>query len=230
MSSLQTSRNNQKGKNKRRGKNPAALGQQGAPIRVVLDGPESNQLVRDPVFPLASTLGNKVYNIVAAVESSAFLTSSTTLPTFANQVVNLSFFDKVSSYTNIFDQYRIVMLELTLLPGSGTVVSGGNSGMLSTVIDYDDGTNLTTVAQALDYATCLTTDGVTRHKRTYHPHTAEAAYSGAFTSFANRSNSWIDCASNSVQYYGLKTAWSATTSIYVYDIIVRAWIQFRNTR
>lgn len=231
MSSLQRKHNSRMGKSSRRNKSKgASLGTKAPPIRVVIDGPESNQLVRDISFPLTSTLNNNVYNIVASYESSAAATSSNTLPTFTAWATSLGLFDKASSYESVFDQYRIVMLEYTWLPGSNTVVSGGNAGMFSTVIDYDDDTALTTTAQALDYASCLSTDGVTIHKRTFRPHIAGAVYSGAFTSFQNLTGAWIDCASPNVKHYGMKTAWSVTTNPYVYDFIVRAWIQFRNTR
>lgn len=200
------------------------------PVKVIIDGPTTEQLVKEPVFPLYSTMGNKVYNLVVSTEAPALLTSSNTLPTFTSLAARLSDFDKASSYEAVFDQYRIMMIEYTLIPGSQSIVTGGNSGLFSTVIDYDDATNLTTTAQALDYSTCLTTDGVSIHKRTLVPHVATAAYSGTFTSYANSSQQWIDMASPSVYHYGLKLAWSTTTNPYVYNLVTRAWIQMKNSR
>jgi len=215
---------------KRRNQNPASLNGNGAPIRVVLDGPESNQLVKEPVFPLSQTLNTKVFNLVATYEAQAVHVSSAAVPTFVAFSFVLSNFDKATSYEAVFDQYRIVMVETTWIPGSTTIVSGGNSGLFTTVIDYDDDTALTTIGNALDYASALTTDGITRHKRTFRPHIAAAVYSGAFTSFANLSGQWIDCASPAVKHYGIKSAWSVTTNVYSYDLIIRAHLQFRNTR
>jgi len=201
-----------------------------APVRMMIDGPTSDMIVRDIQFPLMETFGNNVVNVCTGYIISAFTSTSATLPTFATLSVTLAQFDKVSSYTGCFDQYRIRCVECNLIPGSTTGVSGGNEGLFASVIDYDDDTALTAVADALSYQTCLSTSAFTHHKRIYKPHIAAAVYSGAFTSFANESDVWLDAGSTGVKHYGLKTAATATTSIYVTDLAVRAWIQFRNGR
>jgi len=200
-------------------------------IHQTSDGPISNELVKDVKFPLNGTLGNNVVNVIAAFESPSVHTSSASVPTFVSYATTLNSFDKVSSYTGCFDQYRIRMIEMVLIPhASDNTTFSASSGLFTTVIDYDDATNLTTVADALSYSTSLTTSGTTIQKRCFIPHIADAVYSGAFTSFGNETCPWIDAASTTVQHYGLKSAWTTSSAVCAYDLVVRAWIQFRNSR
>jgi hypothetical protein len=123
------------------------------------------------------------------------------------------------------------MLEISYIPRSNSNTAlTSNEGLFTTVIDYDDATALSTQAQALDYSSALTCEGYLSQRRVFVPHIAVAAYSGTFTSFANEEAPWIDSSSNSVQHYGLKTAWTASTSVCTYDLLIRGWFQFRNVR
>lgn len=66
------------------------------------------------------------------------------------------------------------------------------------------------------------------------PRTAMAAYSGAFTSYANMSDQWIDLNSTSVQYYGFKLllppASVSSLSSPAIDLMFDYTIVFRNVR
>jgi len=174
---------------------------------------------------------NQVYRMTQTVEATAILVTSLTLQTFFGRSFQLAFIDQAASWEAIFDQYKIEMIEYILLPrinsADGTV---SNTGMVTTVIDYDDANNLTTVAQALDYTNAITGTGTSGHYRCLRPHVADAVYSGAFTSFGNASNEWVDCASATVQHFGVKGASTVTSAILTYDEIVRYHIAFRNVR
>ena len=78
---------------------------------------------------------------------------------------------------------------------------------LTVVRDFDDANVLTTLAAYAQYDPCY----VKRLdqpliKFSIVPHIAMAAYSGAFTSYANRQKQWIDVASADVIHYGYKYA------------------------
>jgi len=103
-------------------------------------------------------------------------------------------------------------------------------GQFVSVIDYDDAVNLTTFASALDYPSAFQSEGYTPHRHVFVPHIAVAAFAGTFTAYANEEAPWIDCASNTVQHYGVKTAWSGTSAVFLYDVRVRVIVQFRNVR
>jgi hypothetical protein len=180
--------------------------------------------------PARISMLNKPYTFVQTLPIQSF-NSSNALPTFTTTFVTLSVLDQVSSFTSIFDQYRIALLEVRYLPRLNVNdVQGTTLGTFVSVVDLDDANTLTTVPQALDYSGAQVSEGFKEHKHTFVPHCAVAAYSGAFTSFINVAAPWVDCGSTAVQHYGTKTAWSTTTAAYSYDLVVRVMVEFRNVR
>lgn len=137
-----------------------------------------------------------------------------------------------ADFTAVFDQYRIVAVEVAFLPYVNTVsVLGALQGRLFTAIDYDD-VNAPGSANAVRaYNSCVITKPWESCMRTFVPHTAEAAYSGAFTSFANKTNAWIDSASPGVKHYGVKYwAEPSTTTTSSWYVEVRLFVEFKNIR
>jgi len=159
--------------------------------------------------------------------SAGTLTTSATVATAISLVFQLSFLDLATSFTAVFDQYCIVAVKVKIRPlYSGSI---GTAGPLHTVIDHDDAGGLLSVAQAQDYSTHMSTQGNIGQVRVVYPRLAIAAYSGAFTSFANQ-RSYVDCASPTVQHYGLKVlAEPSNGSSATYSIEVEMYLQFRDT-
>jgi hypothetical protein len=175
-----------------------------------------------------------VFKHVATSEQSAWLTSSNTVGVGSTYTFSLST-QAPSDYTyltGIFDQYRCVKVQAWVVPRfqSGTPSASLNPGMLCTVIDYDDGTNLSSLNQAMAYENALTAPGSLGHFREFKPHIALAAYTGSFTGFANAEDEWLDSAYTGVDYFGLKAYINVTDAAYVYDIIIRTHWEFRNQR
>jgi len=183
----------------------------------------SSQSVPAPMFTSAI---NKPYRMTQMVAAANLFTSSTTIPTFSSVNFVLSALDNVTSFTNLFDQYMIELIEVWI-EGSATTNQGAQ---LYSVIDLDDSAALTTIAAATDYANCMVSEGNEFHYRRWVPHVAVAVYSGAFTSFGNEQSMWIDSASSNVQHYGLKTACSTTGSATTYFYRYRLHLAFRNLR
>lgn len=183
-------------------------------------------------MPLAATVNNRVYDVIQSTTVPGTITSSTTFQTYSAFFFKFTDVDQNASLGAVFDQYRVVMLEVTFLPRMTIESSGSaNTGLFTSVIDYDDATALTHDYQAYDYENALTGRGLDPQKRTWRPHAAVAAYGGGvFTSFANEESPWIDAASGTVQHYGLKTAWTVTDAAYTIDVLTRVWLQFRNVR
>jgi hypothetical protein len=172
-----------------------------------------------------------VYKVSQSLVLANAVVTSVALATFATFSFTLSVLDQVSSLVAVFDQYRIDEIEFWLFPHlSSNNAASGNPGLLATVVDYDDTNALTTFAQALDYTNCVTSSGLMGHYRRFRPHVATAAYSGAFTSFANEERKWLDAASPGIIHYGIKTASATTSSVETYDAIVRYHVSFRNVR
>jgi len=186
----------------------------------ILSGPK-------PASRLPQRVNNVPYRIVQTYDAGSLLTTSTTTPTFASANFQLNNVDQVTSFQNLFDQYRIDFIELWITP---QFASNDTLSEYSSVIDFDDSGLLTSYAQASDFSNVVESSLSQGHYRRFKPHVAEAAYSGAFSSFANAVSPWLDCASPSVQHYGLKTAFKATAVASSVNMVVRYHISFRNIR
>jgi len=116
----------------------------------------------------------------------------------------------LGSFLAVFDQYRIDLVEVWLSP-----VEGADTrfpGTFATCLDYDDANVPTTSAQVMHHPSALVSAGNACHYHRFVPHMAVAAYSGAFTSYANVPAGFIDSASPNVQHFGIKGMCSAATS------------------
>lgn len=137
-----------------------------------------------------------------------------------------------ADFVSVFDQYRIVAVEVQFIPYfSQVTVTANLQGRLLTAIDYDD-VNAPASANAVRaYNTCVITEPWKSHVRTLVPHIADAAYSGTFTSFANATGQWIDSASPGVKHYGVK-GWAegSTTTTSSWYVEVRLFVEFKNIR
>jgi len=194
------------------------------------DGTVFNVVGRPPLLKVPSN--NGIYRMVHSAESLAECVSSTTLSTFTARNFVVSNLGDVTSLAAVFDQYKIERVEVWYTPRHPNASVGPltNMGLFHTVVDFDDSNVLTTVQQALDYQNGCFSSGADGHYRTWVPHVAVATYSGAFTSFANEEAPWIDAASQNVQHYGVKTAWTVTDTIYTMDLFVRLHTAWRNVR
>lgn len=176
--------------------------------------------------------GNQVYRLTSQYETTFVHTTSTTLETFSQVYVTLTNFSNASALGTLFDQYRIAEIEVWYIPQSKveTTTAAQQVGLMFTVVDYDDTTSLASVNAATEYDSCISSPGDSGHYRRFTPHIAVAAYSGAFTSYANETAPWIDVASNGVYHFGVKCAHSTTSVVYSYNTVVRAAIELRNVR
>lgn len=180
-------------------------------------------------FPSRDRFSSAVFNVVQSTEITAAFTTSATLPTYFATSFTFSALDQVASFQSLFDQYRLMMVEITMLPRG--INAGNSQGLVTSVVDYDDAVALTTVAQALDYTNALTVPIGAPIKRTFVPHAANALYAaGVFASFGNVARPWIDAQSPAVIHYGLKLAATVSSAVIVYDSVTRYWFQLRNIR
>ena len=172
---------------------------------------------------------NKVYTFSRTVTAGQ-ITASTTVDQLAALSFTLSSFPNSAEFTSLFDQYRIQYVEVDFIYLNPASVLAP----LYSVIDYDDATVPASVNDLLQYGTLMHTSPGQEHVRRLNPKFDYAAYSGAFTSYAvSNFGDWIDVASPSVQYYGVKYALPASatgTAGVVYNISITAILQFRNTR
>lgn len=121
---------------------------------------------------------------------------------------------QVSQFTNIFDAYRINKVVFKFIPLSNNVNLPQNTPgnlaaapqWLSTVIDYDDSSILTTEGSMLEYESFKQTAPYRRHTRSFVPALAIEAYktSGTTIAYSQARKKWIDAAYTDVPHYGVK--------------------------
>jgi hypothetical protein len=177
--------------------------------------------VRDVILPRVKK--NKVYTFMQSTQTQ--VSSTTGTETDGSLSFSLSSLGNASSFAAIFDTYRIVGVRVQFIPETGII----SLPSVYTVIDYDD-SSATALSALVEYDTLKVAPPGAFFERSLVPRIAVAAYSGAFTSFAQMSNQWIDCGSTGVVFYGLKYALTATTAVATYQILTTYTIQFRNPR
>jgi len=181
--------------------------------------------VEDCRFPLAKTLGNRVHNVIQTGETT-LSNSSASVFVGTGLSFSLSSSAQAGSFQALFDQWRIMMVEVTVMPfaGPGATVAG----QMYSVIDYDDAATPTSAAQLLQYETLQVNEIAQPFRRCFVPHSAVAAYNGAFTGFQNVARQWCDSASPGIQHYGLKTGTDLSSAALGFVCLFRIWFQFRN--
>ncbi len=169
-------------------------------------------------------LDNKIYSFTLTASIDSRYTTSTTVPTFVGDAFSLNTFPGYSTKTALFDQYRIKELEVWVVP---TIPVPGS--MFSTAVDYDNQTAPANMNGLLAYQNVHTSTMQNGHYHRWKPHTAVAAYKGAFTGYQNVADQWIDSAYPDVTQFGLKAGFEITPSAAVpVNIVLRAKCEFRN--
>jgi hypothetical protein len=177
-------------------------------------------------FPPPGSFNEQPHNFVDSLQNLAFFTTSTVSNTFAGTFFALSSMNDASEYAAVFDQYRIMAVEITIMPSTQTVA--GLTGHLLSAIDYDDVASITPALNA-QKSTVVISNLQDTVVRSFTPKIALAAYSGAFTAYSvGPAHSWINTASPTVQHYGHKLTANPTTTAISYDLYTRVWFQFRN--
>jgi hypothetical protein len=154
--------------------------------------------------------------------------TSVTVPVYLGTSLTLNVFPNVTALTTVFDQYRIEYAEVWFLPAYNSTEN--SDSLYTTATDLDDGNTPTSQSVLACYQTAQTSSLNSGQYHGWVPSVALAAYSGGFTSYAAAENQWLDCASPSVQHYGIKAAFAASASVRNVQIIVRARISFRGIR
>lgn len=181
-----------------------------------------------PMFKRVSALDNQVFKFVQTVNAGTILSTSVTVPTStATGFTAGAHINQFTSFAAIFDQYKIDLIEVWLIP-TATTANEQPAGMIYSAVDYDNATALT-AAQIMQHTNVVCTPPSLGHYHKFVPHIAIGAYTGAFGGFANQKAPWIDTASSSVIHYGLcVSADTIPNAVYVIDSLIRISVSFRN--
>jgi hypothetical protein len=162
------------------------------------------------------------------------LSSSTSADTLTSYAFKLNDLPEYASYTNIFDQYRIVKIELVFLWTNLMAVSGATlnrSPPIYTAIDYDDNGTPSSIAVVLNYGNVRIHQQDKPFTVAFKPGVAEGLWNGtSFGSYGNRTSPWIDCASADVLHFGVKAALPSYNTISSLQVIANYTVEFRNIR
>lgn len=181
------------------------------------------------VWPHASDGSQRRQLITVDLEYSAGLATSSTLSaTLGSIISSLSNYAGYASYTGLFDQYRFDQLEVWINPAVSVATPDfPEQGTWVTAVDLDDSSSPGSY-QAVSMAQgAMQTSVLACHYHKWVPAIDMAAYSGAFTSYANLTGQWVDCSSPGVNQYGIKYAISTTTRAIAFNFILRARVSFR---
>jgi len=188
------------------------------------------QLLRVPLQTMTTA---KTYTFKRYYPSVTQTTDGST-ELFAGYYHTLNGLDGYAEFTALFDQYRIVEIGVHATPGMNTeTLAAGGSGFnaqLLTYVDFDDASPPASQGEMLQRQNLQSWMWSKPFSFRYRPRVATAAYSGAFTSYAN-SSPWLDVASPAVQYYGWKLGITpGVGQIYAVNFLTYAVVEFRSVR
>ncbi len=139
-----------------------------------------------------------------------------------------------TSYTSVWDQYRIQEVDITLIPVTlQSAPSAGPAYALCYVApDYDDATSPANTTAMLSYSNLAVLGPSEKYSCKISPCVDIATTtSGAATITGSMSakSPWLDCSSPAVTHYGLKAAitQSTSTNLSQWVVIARYIIDFR---
>jgi hypothetical protein len=140
----------------------------------------------------------------------------------------------VTAFTNLYDQYRLVKVVAHFYHNQ--IVNASDAGNtiknhLWVAADHDDTTAWTSSNQAFQYQDVRHACFNETMEYVVRPRVAAAVYNGTFSGYANLpSETWLDCAQNNTQHYGLKycvQASSASTASTSWKVFFTYHIEFR---
>jgi len=167
-------------------------------------------------------------NTVETLPVVIFLATSAAVPSFASILFTASQIPDFTSFSAIFDQYRIRMIEVLIEPQINEVLTIANDvGELASVVDIDDANVPTAYNDLMSYPSVVQMRGSQSHYHRFVPSIAVATYSGAFTSFAASTSMWLDCGSSSIQHYGIKAGAPTVANVQSYFYSAKLHMSWR---
>jgi hypothetical protein len=187
--------------------------------------------------PLRSV--DSIFTIVQSLEvnGGSALASSTSVPTFSALGVSLNGFDQASQLSAVFDWYRFLEVEFTFLPRVRSTVSNDqafsvtpNIGIFHTVVDTNSITALSSISSALDYPSCKAWSAGAPNSLLVQRFVPKCSLGSNAGALVNPKGLWYSTNVATAPWAGVLTAWTATSQIYLMDIIIRVKVQFKNAR
>lgn len=136
-----------------------------------------------------------------------------------------------SEFQNLYDQYQIKAIKLSLIPRFTEVPNSSSTGNMWSVLDYDDSNVPPNIDTLLQYQNVKRTRMNAVHSRYLKPAvTNEVFATGIATAYAPVKNTWLDIANANVEHYGVKLWFDTRVTNVIYDIQVKYFMAFKNVR
>jgi len=150
-------------------------------------------------------------------------------------------------YVAIYDQYRILKVEVKFIPVMTTqiikpVVNGNTAGinpesivpMFYVVRDNDDAQLPVSINELRGRPDCKTVKATQSVRMIFKPKTTTPVYQDGVTNGykINQKDDWLDVANSQIAYYGLKTVLETNNddNAYIYRVMIRYLVEFKGTR
>lgn len=190
----------------------------------IMKAPSIHKFIQIVETPNVSTINNAV-----GFSSYAF-------------VFRLDQCNQVATFSALFDQYRIDMVEITFLPramhnlAAGSGFGAANSYYWLSAVDHDDATVPAALSTLREYGNCKTHSATKGDvvKIMVKPRVADILFNnGVTSSYGARISPWIDMAYTGTEHYGLKIAMppsGAALTTVAYEVQVRYLLEMKDVR
>lgn len=188
-------------------------------------------------FPRGAITPQKIHTFRQVVQLAPLISPATAGVWEVNKAFILNDLDQVTTFTALFDAYRIDRVTVTYWPKGtqnpmGAALTAQNTKMY-TAIDLDDVANLGTVAALRQYETCVITTANRKIVREIVPRVASSLYNGITAAYSeSKAGLWVDCAYPAVEHYGIRAMLEATLAAgdATYDVTAEYIVSFKNVR
>lgn len=182
-----------------------------------------------PPTRVPRNIRNQIFWTRQNVEVGGFSTS-TTVETFNAWAFYFVDVPDFTAFSGIFDAYAIVWVEISFIPTGETTYT--QTGLMATVIDYDDNTVPGSFVSMEEYSTFQLSKGTIGQVRGLAPRISGALVNNAGTTVAgNSTRAWCDIATaSSVPHYGVKVANRVTSTAIPINVRATYYIALKNTR
>ncbi len=181
---------------------------------------------------MTMTPKSNLYRFAKVIDAGIVTSTSAADGLYADNfsLANLS---ENASFTSIFDQYRLVQVELELVAVTQPQVTAATSmayAFCAVVVDYDDASALASFSLALNYSNFSILPPGRGLRKVIKPHVN--LETNTSSQVANQVSPWLDCSDINVPHFGFKFAVKQSTSTFVsgWYRFYKLVFEFKNVR
>lgn len=181
-----------------------------------------------------SKRGQKLYLFKRHCAPFGALTINDITNTYTAYNFSLNDVPNVSEFTTLYDVYKINAVKITFRPqmtdnvSLSSINNAAASNRFFTAIDYNDSVSPTSIDEIRQYQSCKVTGLLRTHKRYFRPRIMDSS------SVYSPGNKWLNTATTSTNYFGLKVAVEPTQSTIAtsmtYSIECTYYLSFKNVK